>query len=142
VVVSSSNEGPPCRLEVSIDGKASAPVPIAAEDSLDAVLAPVAGAEYAEVVLTMASGASLMGLFHGGWGWLEWFPGDDSRTLHTENPEHPEPEGTRWDFVLSNGQTDEYPASWTYDFETVKDAFRYALETGERDPGLEWFPDW
>jgi hypothetical protein len=62
--------------------------------------------------------------------------------MHTENPDHPERAGTTWDFALSNGQTDEYPASWTYDFETVKSAIQYSLDTGQRDPSLDWHPDW
>lgn len=45
------------------------------------------------------------------------------------------------EFRLSNGQIDEYPASWTVSIEEARLAAERFFLRGDRDPSLTWHDD-
>jgi hypothetical protein len=63
-------------------------------------------------------------------------PGFSSR-----NPAYAGPEGAVLDYVLENGQRDEYPAAWALPVATVERALAHFRETGERAPFVDWHED-
>jgi hypothetical protein len=96
---------------------------------------------YREIWEHKEDGRALCALIHGARGWLMHLkePGDtgySSRDLeYTGDPD------AMMDFVLSNGQRDEYPVAWTLPLEVVERALAYFRETGERAPFVSWHPD-
>ncbi len=63
-------------------------------------------------------------------------PGFSSR-----NPDYDGDQRAALTFILSNGQEDEYPASWTYPLEVLRAAFLELLETGARPTMVRWYDD-
>lgn len=96
---------------------------------------------YREIWERKADGRALCALVHGDVGWLMWLrePGDSGYS--SRNPEYDGPEDATIDFLLSNGQRDEYPASWALPLATVERALEHFRETGARAPFVKWHAD-
>jgi hypothetical protein len=86
-------------------------------------------------------GPALCALINGDRGWLMYLnePGDTGYS--SRDPGYDGPDDAVIDYVLSNGQRDEYPASWALPVEIVERALAHFRETGERAPFVEWHPD-
>jgi len=63
-------------------------------------------------------------------------PGSSSR-----NPVYDGPADATIDYVLENGQRDEYPASWAYPIEELERALFYFRREGRRPPFIERHED-
>jgi hypothetical protein len=87
------------------------------------------------------AGPCLTALIHGGQGWLMYLRFDGDPGFSTRNPAHHGPPDALVTYTLSNGQGDEYPASWAYPTRLIPAAFLELHRTGERPTGFEWFDD-
>lgn len=70
-----------------------------------------------------------------------WMDVPNGVSYGSRNPAYDGPEEAVIYYVLSNGQRDEYPASWALPVETVERALEHFRETGERAPFVEWEAD-
>ena len=98
-------------------------------------------ADYREIWERRPDGRALCALIHGDQGWLMYLrePGDSG--FSSRNLDYAGPEDATIDYVLSNGQRDEYPASWALPLRVVERALAHFRKTGERAPFVEWHPD-
>lgn len=84
-------------------------------------------AQYREIWIEGPHGQQLCALINGELGWLMYLrePGDAG--MSSRNPDYAGPEAATIDYLLENGQRDEYPASWALPVATLQraiDAFR------------------
>jgi hypothetical protein len=96
---------------------------------------------YREVWENKPDGRALCALINGDRGWLMWLsePGDTGYS--SRNPAYDGPEEAVIEYILTNGQRDEYPASWALPVEIVERALAHFRETGDRAPFVEWHAD-
>lgn len=97
------------------------------------------GEQYKEIWLEGPTKQSICALINGNIGWLMYlrFEGDaglSSRNLSENSKENVE-------FILSNGQCDEYPKNWTYPLEILKEALFSFIDNGELPKQIEWHDD-
>jgi len=80
-------------------------------------------------------------LINGDQGWLMYLrePGDSG--FSSRNPDYAGPADATIDYLLSNGQRDEYPASWALPLEVVERALEHFVATGEQAPFVKWHED-
>jgi hypothetical protein len=101
----------------------------------------VQGAHYAEIWLQRDSGQSLGVLINRNravlvYGRFEGDPGFSSRTSLEESEAE-----ERVEFILSNGQCADYPASWTVSTEAALRAIVYLFTHGQPAPWITWHDD-
>jgi hypothetical protein len=112
---------------------------------LDGVAKPKAkkrdAAQYREVWEHKEDGRSLCALIHGDRGWLMYLrePGDPGYC--SRDPDYDGAPDAMMDFVLSNGQRDEYPVAWTLPLDVVERALAHFRRTGSRAPFVTWHAD-
>ncbi len=98
--------------------------------------------QFLEVELSASGGGPILtALINGPVGWLMFLgePGDAG--FHSVNPDNLDDPDSKIEFVLANGQRDEYPASWALRrnmIAAVLDQFR--LNPGKSDKVL-WSED-
>ncbi len=80
-------------------------------------------------------------LIHAPVGWLIYYWNDYASSAHSVNPDYNGPPGAITDYLLSNGQLDEYPDAYAYPLETVIRALEHFNDTGERTPFIVWVED-
>ena len=92
--------------------------------------------EFCEVWLSEPEGASLCCLKNQDRCFLMYlrFEGDADFTAHTTA----EDETKRVKFILSNGQADYYPSTWTVSYQAGKQALEYFYSTKAMDGRLTW----
>jgi hypothetical protein len=121
----------------SVDGT---DIPVRSLAHLRSVLADTAEHPYREVQLTSPAGPSLFMLRSHDRALLMFLrEGGDAGFTSRADGAVPGPE--RREFLLSNGQRDEYPASWTVSVARAHEAFEHFFETGERPPFVLWHDD-
>jgi predicted nuclease of predicted toxin-antitoxin system len=89
-------------------------------------LAQARKSQYAEIWVDHGDFPSLCALINGDRGWLMYLRYDGDAGFSSRNSGYAGPKDATVDYFLSNGQRDEYPASW-------------ALLTTEVFEVLEWF---
>jgi hypothetical protein len=96
---------------------------------------------YHEVWARAPDGQSLCALINGDLGWLMYLrqPGDAG--FSSRNPNYSGPENATIEYVLSNGQRDEYPASWALPTLEVHRAMKYFRENNQPPPFIHWHND-
>lgn len=84
---------------------------------------------------------SMVALINGDRGWLMYLeePGDSG--FSSRNPAYQGPADAMIEYYLSNGQRDEYPASWAYPIDELRRALEYFRREGQRAPFIEWHRD-
>ena len=95
---------------------------------------------FKEICLEGSSGSMLYVLINGEYGWLMYlrYKGDagfSSRNLDFENDD------TEIEFLLSNGQLDHYPISWTLPIAIVEKAILYFEKEDMMPPFITWHED-
>ncbi len=95
--------------------------------------------EFREIWLNSPEGPSICALLNKKIGWLmflrqEGDPGFSSRNITF-------PGNEMINYNLSNGQVDEYPASWAFSESEIFDALCYFVEHKDRTPSIEWHDD-
>ena len=143
-------------MELTVNGHASR---IASVADLGRNLAPVASQRFREIWLSMdAGGPSLCALMNTNVGWLMYLRHDDGDTgFSSRNPMYNESDtlgGLAIDgryrrehvpviaYRLSNGQEDEFPASWALPESDIMRALEYFVQQqGRRSPFVRWHDD-
>ena len=97
------------------------------------------GEQYKEIWLKGPNEQSICALINGGVGWLMYlrFEGDagySSRNQFETSEENIE-------YILSNGQRDEYPKKWAYPTEILKEALFSFIDNGTLPKQVEWHDD-
>jgi len=98
--------------------------------------------QFAEVWLTPSAGwPTLTALVNGSAAWLMFLRYEGDAGFSTRNPNYVGPEEAITEYKLSNGQVDEYPASWNITTPEAVRAIEHFFVTLERPPWLTWHPD-
>lgn len=97
--------------------------------------------QFREVWERKEDGRALCALLREDVGWLMYLrePGDSG--FSSRNPEYRGPRDAMLEYVLANGQKDEYPASWALPVTVVERALEYFRETGGMAPFVKWHAD-
>jgi len=66
-------------------------------------------------------------------------PGDAGFT--SRNPAYEGPEDATIEYRLSNGQRDEYPASWALPISVIDEAIAYFKREAKKPPFVQWHDD-
>ncbi len=96
---------------------------------------------YREVWVKSPSGAMLCALINGDVGWLMYLRGDGDAGFSSRNPDYSGDPRETVEYLLNNGQMDEYPRAWAYPVETVERAIDHFRETGSPPLFIEWHND-
>jgi len=129
-LATSEEEAPEARLQ--IDGKYAL---VRGRDDVRRALKDARKAQRAEVHVRR-EGQSLTGLFSGGQAVL--FLMADDPGFSSRNPRYTGSADARLRFTLSNGQEDEYPASWAVPAEDATRALEHYFLTGQRPSFIHW----
>jgi len=80
-------------------------------------------------------------LINGNVGFLMYLrePGDAGFT--SRNPAYAGPEDATIEYRLSNGQRDEYPASWALPISVIDEAIAYFKREAKKPPFIHWYDD-
>ena len=84
---------------------------------------------------------SMCALINGDRGWLMFLAEDGDSGFSSRNPAYDGPRAAMVEYYLSNGQRDEYPASWAYPIADVKRALAYFRRAGKRPSFIKWHRD-
>src|SRR5262249_1682272 len=96
---------------------------------------------YREICEVAPDGQSLMALLNADLGWLmelRW-PGDAG--FSSRNPTYGGDPDAKVEYVLGNGQRDEYPASWALPSSEVFRALAHFREHRSAPPFITWHND-
>jgi ribosome maturation factor RimP len=130
-LATSEEEAPEARLQ--IDGKYAL---VRGRDDVRRALKDARKAQRAEVHVRR-EGQSLTGLFSGGQAVL-FLMADEDPGFSSRNARYTGSADARLRFTLSNGQEDEYPASWAVPAEDATRALEHYFLTGQRPSFIHW----
>jgi Immunity protein Imm1 len=96
---------------------------------------------FRDICLTDPNGPILSALLNGPIGWLMYLhePGDAG--FSSRNPSFSGGARDVIEYRLSNGQADDYPASWALPGADILAALMYFVETGSQPPFIAWHDD-
>jgi hypothetical protein len=97
--------------------------------------------QYREIYEEAEGGSSLFALVNGDRGWLMFLRQSGDAGFSSRNPHYVGSPNATIDYVLSNGQRDEYPASWAVSVALVHRAFDYFREYRAPPPFIVWHND-
>jgi len=97
--------------------------------------------EFAEIWVDRADYPALCALVHGDTAWLMCLRCEGDGGFSTRNPAYLGSADATLDFMLSNGQVDQYPASWTFPVEVVFEVLRAFARTGRVTEVVQWAND-
>jgi hypothetical protein len=97
--------------------------------------------EFAEIWVDQDHFPSLCALVHGQSAWMMYLRHDGDAGFSSRNVAYDGPRGLMMEFMLSNGQADEYPASWTYPADAAFDALVAFTRDGRVPDSIAWFND-
>jgi Immunity protein Imm1 len=105
-------------------------------------LAQVGRTQFSEVWLQHADGWPAIGaLINGEAAWLTYVRHEGDAGFSTRNPQYAGPAKAQIEYYLSNGQRDEYPASWNISVTEALRALEHFLEEETMAPWLSWQDD-
>jgi hypothetical protein len=111
-------------------------------DELRPRLAQVHRTQFSEVWINHTAGwPAICALINDEAAWLMYLRYEGDAGFSTRNPLYAGPERAVIEYRLSNGEQDEYPASWNI---TTAEAFRaleYFVEEAGMAPWLHWYDD-
>ncbi len=119
-------------------------VPITTVEELRQQLERVHQQQLSEVWLDAGEeGPALTMLVNGVHAWLMYLRDHDGDPgFSSRNPHYTGPASATMQFLLSNGQMDEYPVAWTLPLEEACAACEYfVLSQGGRSPAITWHDD-
>ena len=96
---------------------------------------------FSEVNEMAPDGKSTFALINGDLGWLMYLrePGDPG--FSSRNPKYAGAADATIEYVLGNGQVDEYPASWALPAVEIRRALTYFREHHKPPPFISWHND-
>ncbi|MCI8648922.1 MAG: hypothetical protein HFG20_02285 [Anaerotruncus sp.] len=83
---------------------------------------------------------ALMALINGDRGWLMYLREEGDAGFSSRNPDDQGTEG-QLEFLLDNGQMDDYPVAWTLPLEQVKQALDYFEHYRKPPAFITWHND-
>lgn len=95
--------------------------------------------QYKEIWLNGENGESLCALINGERGWLMYLRFEGDAGFSSRNPVITSADEIT--YVLSNGQEDCYPKSWSYSIEIIDSAMRSFLMDNQRPIQVLWHDD-
>jgi immunity protein Imm1 of predicted polymorphic toxin system len=111
-------------------------------DELRLRLALVRRTQFSEVWLQHDDGWPAIGaLINGEAAWLTYVPHEGDAGFSTRDPKYAGPHKVMTEYYLSNGQLDEYPASWNITTDEALRALEHFLEEETMAPWLTWQDD-
>ena len=110
-------------------------------DDLHACLLEARNSPYAEIWVDHGDYPSLCALVNGDRAWLMYLRYNGDAGFSSRNPGYEGPEKAVVDYYLSNGQRDEYPASWAYSTDEVFAALEWFAANKGSPPSITWFND-
>ena len=99
------------------------------------------GSAFDEIWLTAPDGQSLCALINGERGWLMHTRFGCDAGFSSRNPSHDGDPEAGIEYVLSNGQRDQYPASWALPIDVVRRALDYFKTEHRQPPFVTWHED-
>jgi immunity protein Imm1 of predicted polymorphic toxin system len=108
-------------------------------DELRVRLAPISRAQFSEVWLQHMAGWPAMGaLINNQAAWLSYVRYEGDAGFSTRDPKYAGPAKAAIEYYLSNGQRDEYPASWNITTAEALRALEYFLAQETMAPWITW----
>jgi hypothetical protein len=108
-------------------------------EKLKAHLAGARGSQFTEVWMQQRdSWPSICALINGEAAWLMFLRFEGDSGLSTRNPDYSGPPKAVIEYYLSNGQRDEYPASWNITTSEALRALEYFFGNEKMAPWLRW----
>jgi hypothetical protein len=98
-------------------------------------------APFDEVWVESPDGQSLCALINGDRGWLMYLRYSGDSGFSSRNPNYDGPPDAKIEYILSNGQLDEYPASWAVPVTEVLRALEYFEREYQRPSFIVWHED-
>lgn len=114
---------------------------VTAIEQLNAAIAESGTYEYAEIWVDHNNFPSLCGLIHADRGWLMLIRYDGDAGYSSRGSDDGARAATDLDFILSNGQQDWYPLTWTLPVKQVFNALQIFAETGQVPESIDWHND-
>jgi hypothetical protein len=96
---------------------------------------------YAEIWVDHGDYPALCALVNGDYAWLMYLRYNGDAGFSSRNQQYQGPENAVVDYFLSNGQRDEYPASWAYPKDEVFAALEWFAEHKGSLLSITWFND-
>lgn len=98
--------------------------------------------QFAEIWMQHAENCpSISALINGEAAWLMYLRFEGDAGFSTRNPKYAGPEKAVIEYYLSNGQRDEYPASWNITTNEAVRALEYFFLKEDKAPWLQWHED-
>lgn len=95
--------------------------------------------QFAEIWMQHAADSpSISALINGEAAWLMYLRFEGDAGFSTRNPNYAGPPKAKIEYYLSNGQRDEYPASWNITTNEAMRALEYYFLKEDKAPWLEW----
>ena len=110
-------------------------------DDLHACLLEARNSPYAEIWVDHGDYPSLCALVNGDRAWLMYLRYNGDAGFSSRNPGYEGPEKAVVHYYLSNGQRDEYPASWAYSTDEVFAALEWFAANKGSPPSITWSND-
>ena len=114
---------------------------VASRDQLRAALACFETEEFCEIWLNVPDFPALSALANNSGGWLMYLHEAGDAGFSSRNPSYRGEVGKLLQYRLSNGQVDEYPASWALSKSEIFEALAYFVEHQHRPPFVAWHDD-
>lgn len=97
--------------------------------------------EFVEIWVDHGPFPSLCALVHAESAWLMYLRHEGDAGFSSRSASFSGPPEQTIDFMLSNGQVDEYPASWTYPSETAFEVLVAFAREARVPDSIAWFND-
>ncbi len=97
--------------------------------------------QYQEIWIEKPDGQSMCALINGDIGWLMYLRHNRDAGFTSRNPDFFGLESATIDYVLSNGQKDEYPACWALSVSIIKRALNFFEKEGRPPNFILWHND-
>ena len=97
--------------------------------------------DFREVWEELPDGQAMCALINGEVGWLMYIRYRGDASFSSRNPAFVGDESEMIEYVLSNGQHDEYPASWAFPKSVIDSALQYFRENGRPPHFVLWHND-
>lgn len=114
---------------------------VASSAELASRLETACRADDAELWLNRVDGAALCVLVNRDQAWLMFLQSEGDAGFSSRNPNDAGSPDAKVEFLLSNGQWDEYPVQWCIATAEALQAMRYFFEQGEKSPLVAWHED-
>lgn len=108
---------------------------------LHKVLLKARSFQYAEIWVDHGNYPSLCALVNGDRAWLMYLRYDGDAGFSSRNPWYKGSKSAVIEYLLCNGQLDEYPASWAYPTGKVFNALESFAATRKTPSSIKWFND-